>query len=133
MRVVTNAQESHVKRRQLERLLHLVAQTKDVELSCSECFDLLPQYVDLEVTGAAPGSSLPLLRQHLEQCTDLPERSTPSCASSTSWRPKGVRRRMPTTSVAPSNSTRFGSRSRIARPPATNGVRISTTGGPTPR
>ena len=58
-----------MKRRQLERLLHLVAQTKDVELSCSECFDLLPQYVDLEVAGAAPGSSLPLLRQHLEQCT----------------------------------------------------------------
>ncbi|MGH7389875.1 MAG: hypothetical protein ACREM3_10530 [Candidatus Rokuibacteriota bacterium] len=55
-------------RSQLERLLRLVARTEDEELSCSACFDLLPQYVDLEVAGEAPDSRLPLLRQHLEQC-----------------------------------------------------------------
>jgi hypothetical protein len=58
-----------VKRNQLERLLRLVARTEDEELSCSECFDLLPQYVDLEVAGEAPDSQLPLFRQHLEQCS----------------------------------------------------------------
>jgi hypothetical protein len=52
----------------LERLLRLAARTEDEELSCSECFDLLPQYVDLEIEGQAPDSRLPIFRQHLEQC-----------------------------------------------------------------
>ena len=51
-----------------ERLLRLTARTEDEELSCSECFTLLPQYVDLEVEGQAPDSRLPIFRQHLEQC-----------------------------------------------------------------
>ena len=57
-----------MKRDQLERLLRLVVRTEDEELSCSVCFELLPQYVDLEVAGEAPDSRLPLFRQHLEQC-----------------------------------------------------------------
>ena len=57
-----------MKRNQLERLLRLVARTEDEELSCSACFELLPQYVDLEVAGDAPDARLPLFRQHLEQC-----------------------------------------------------------------
>jgi hypothetical protein len=52
----------------LERLLRLAARTQDQELSCTECFDVLPQYVDLEVAGEAPDERLPLFRQHLEQC-----------------------------------------------------------------
>lgn len=51
-----------------ERLLRLASRTQDQELSCSECFDVLPQCVDLEVAGAAPERQLPLFRQHLEQC-----------------------------------------------------------------
>jgi hypothetical protein len=53
---------------QLERLLRLVARTADEELSCDACFELLPQYVDLEVSGEAPNDRLPLFRHHLEQC-----------------------------------------------------------------
>ena len=51
-----------------ERLLRLAARTQDEELSCSECFEVLPQYVDLEIAGQAPDSRLPTFRQHLEQC-----------------------------------------------------------------
>jgi predicted anti-sigma-YlaC factor YlaD len=51
-----------------ERLLRLAARTEEQELSCTECFDVLPQYVDLEVAGSAPERQLPLFRQHLEQC-----------------------------------------------------------------
>jgi hypothetical protein len=51
-----------------ERLLRLAARTQEQELSCTECFEILPQYVDLEVAGAAPERQLPLFRQHLEQC-----------------------------------------------------------------
>jgi predicted anti-sigma-YlaC factor YlaD len=52
----------------LERLLRLVGHTQDEELSCSACFELLPQYVDLEIADAAADVRLPTFRQHLEQC-----------------------------------------------------------------
>ena len=55
-------------RARLEQLLRLAAGTADEELSCSQCFELLPQYVDLEVAGDAPDRRIPLFRQHLEQC-----------------------------------------------------------------
>lgn len=53
---------------QLERLLRLVARTEDEELSCDACFELLPQYVDLEVSGEGPDVRLPIFRHHLAQC-----------------------------------------------------------------
>lgn len=55
-------------RSQLELLLRLVVQTQDEELSCTACFEQLPLYVDLEVSGEAPDVRLPLFRRHLEQC-----------------------------------------------------------------
>ena len=55
-------------RSRLERLLRLAARTADEELSCTECFDILPRYVDLEIAGEDPDPQLPLFRQHLEQC-----------------------------------------------------------------
>jgi hypothetical protein len=51
-----------------ESLMRLAARTQEQELSCSECFDVLPQYVDLELAGAAPDRQVPLFPQHLEQC-----------------------------------------------------------------
>lgn len=55
-------------RSQLERLLRLVVQTEDEELSCTACFELLPLYVDLDVSGQGPDVRLPLFRRHLEEC-----------------------------------------------------------------
>ena len=52
----------------IEWLLRLAARTQEQELSCSECFDVLPQYVDLELAGGTPDREVPLFRQHLEQC-----------------------------------------------------------------
>ena len=52
----------------LEALLRLAAGTREQELSCTECFDLLPQYVDLELAGRGADVAVPLFRQHLEQC-----------------------------------------------------------------
>jgi hypothetical protein len=61
-------QEHRVNRTQIERLLRLVARTEDEELSCSACFELLPQYVDLELSSESADVQLPLFRHHLEQC-----------------------------------------------------------------
>ena len=49
-------------------LLRHIRETIDDEISCSECFDLVPQYVDLEIAGQASDTTLPRLRQHLDRC-----------------------------------------------------------------
>ena len=38
------------------------------EVSCEKCFELLDQYVDLEVTGEDADTRLPGMRAHLDGC-----------------------------------------------------------------
>lgn len=38
------------------------------EVSCEQCFELLDQYVDLEVAGADADARLPEMRAHLQGC-----------------------------------------------------------------
>lgn len=51
---------------EFDRLLRRVWQTGDEEIDCSECFDLLPRAVDLDLAGQT--EALPRFHQHLEQC-----------------------------------------------------------------
>lgn len=50
------------------RLLRQLQETQDQELSCSDCFDQISDYVDLELAGQPVAERLPMLRQHLVQC-----------------------------------------------------------------
>ena len=38
------------------------------EVTCERCFELLDQYVDLELAGEDADASLPGMRAHLEGC-----------------------------------------------------------------
>jgi hypothetical protein len=38
------------------------------EVSCEECFELLDEYVDLELAGADANRRLPGMREHLQGC-----------------------------------------------------------------
>jgi hypothetical protein len=38
------------------------------EVGCEECFELLDQYVELELAGADAGARLPGMRDHLSGC-----------------------------------------------------------------
>ena len=42
------------------------------EVTCEECFELLDQYVDLELAGTDADARLPGMREHLQGC--------PACA-----------------------------------------------------
>ena len=42
--------------------------TRDKEISCTECFDLVSSFVELEIAGQDAAAQMPLLRQHLDQC-----------------------------------------------------------------
>jgi hypothetical protein len=50
------------------QLLRQIEETQDQELSCSECFEQISDYVDLELAGQPVAEHLPQLRQHLVQC-----------------------------------------------------------------
>jgi len=57
-----------VERAAVRRLLRNIAETDPEEISCTDCFDLVASYVDLEVSGSDADHTLPRLRQHLQQC-----------------------------------------------------------------
>ena len=48
----------------LSRLLGPTGQ----EVSCEECFELLDEYVDLELAGTDADRRLPGMREHLQGC-----------------------------------------------------------------
>jgi hypothetical protein len=48
----------------LERLLG----PREPELTCEQCFDMLDEYVDLELTGADADAGVPGMRAHLAGC-----------------------------------------------------------------
>ena len=49
--------------------LQNIHNTRDEEISCSECFDLSSQFVELELTIGDHEIRMPQLRQHLNQCS----------------------------------------------------------------
>jgi len=51
-----------------ERWLQNINHTQDEEISCSECFDLVSHFVEVELSGADAVASMPQLKQHLNQC-----------------------------------------------------------------
>jgi predicted anti-sigma-YlaC factor YlaD len=57
-----------VERPAWRRLVRDIVHTDDEEISCSECFDLVSDYVDREIAGTVHERRLPQLEQHLQQC-----------------------------------------------------------------
>jgi len=51
-----------------ENWLQNIYKTQDEEISCTECFDLVSHFVELEASGENAAAKMPQLKQHLEQC-----------------------------------------------------------------
>ncbi len=56
--------DEDTQRRTLERLLG----PSGYEVGCDQCFDLLDEYVELELAGADADAEIPGLRAHLDGC-----------------------------------------------------------------
>ena len=52
-----------------ERCLQNIYDTQDEEISCSECFDLISHFVEVELAGEDAAAKMPQLKQHLDQCS----------------------------------------------------------------
>lgn len=48
--------------------LRNIYKTLDEEISCTECFDLSSQFVEMEISGRDIAIELPQVKQHLDQC-----------------------------------------------------------------
>ncbi len=57
-----------MKQSKFERIMRSVYETQDEEIACSECFDQVSDYVDLEIAGADAAKKMPRAKQHLDQC-----------------------------------------------------------------
>jgi Zn finger protein HypA/HybF involved in hydrogenase expression len=55
-------------RDRFESWLRNIFETQDEEISCTECFDLVSRFVELEVSGQDAAAKMPQLKQHLDQC-----------------------------------------------------------------
>jgi hypothetical protein len=49
-------------------LVEMSLKTEEEEITCTECWELLDQYVDLLDAGQDPAKVLPKLEQHLTVC-----------------------------------------------------------------
>lgn len=57
-----------MKRERFEAWLRNIHETQDVEISCTECFDLVSGFVEAEVSGHDVAVNFPYVKQHLDQC-----------------------------------------------------------------
>jgi hypothetical protein len=57
-----------MKRERFEIWLRNIYETHEVEISCTECFDLVSRFVEVEVSGRDVVAELPQVKQHLDQC-----------------------------------------------------------------
>ncbi|MFT3894310.1 MAG: hypothetical protein QM730_21980 [Anaerolineales bacterium] len=52
----------------LEHLIRNIENTQENEISCSECFDLVSLFVEMELDRQEPASKIPGIKQHIDQC-----------------------------------------------------------------
>ena len=57
-----------MKKDRFERWLQNIHNTQDEEISCSECFDSVSHFVEVELAGEDAVSKMPQVKQHLDQC-----------------------------------------------------------------
>ena len=57
-----------MERSRFKNWLRNIYDTQDEEISCTECFDLVSHFVELEVSGENAAAKIPQLKQHLDQC-----------------------------------------------------------------
>jgi hypothetical protein len=62
-----------MKQKDFARLIDTVFAVKGEEMACSDYFDELPCYVDLEVAGEDAAALLPEIKHHMHQCPECEE------------------------------------------------------------
>ncbi|MDQ4002078.1 MAG: hypothetical protein M3283_14025 [Actinomycetota bacterium] len=59
-----------LKRGDVLKLVRVVAETREVEIGCDECFERLDSFAETELSGVEASAAMPLVGDHLEKCAD---------------------------------------------------------------
>ena len=57
-----------MQKNRFERWLQNIHNTQEEEISCSECFDMVSHFVEVELSGKDAAAKMPKVKQHLDQC-----------------------------------------------------------------
>ena len=57
----------------MQKMLAMLSNTQEVELTCDEVFALLDQFTELATQGEDVRQLMPLVQQHLDMCDDCRE------------------------------------------------------------
>jgi hypothetical protein len=52
------------------KLVRVVAETREAEIGCDECFERLDRFAETELSGVEASAAMPLVGDHLEKCAD---------------------------------------------------------------
>jgi hypothetical protein len=58
----------------LDRLVRAVAETREREIGCDECFEQMDRLAELEFSGSDAPTAMPLVHDHLHKCEDCHEK-----------------------------------------------------------
>jgi hypothetical protein len=59
-----------LKRDDVVKLVRVVAETREIEIGCDECFGQLDSFAEAELSGVEARSVMPLVGDHLDKCAD---------------------------------------------------------------
>ncbi len=54
-------------------LLREIAETREVEIGCDECFEQVDRFVEMKLSGLDTAQAMPLVQEHLEICGECRE------------------------------------------------------------
>jgi hypothetical protein len=57
----------------MQKVLTMLSNTQDVEMTCDEVFSILDQFTELAARGEDVAQLMPLIQQHLDMCEDCRE------------------------------------------------------------
>ncbi len=59
-----------LKRGDVVKLVRVVAETRETEIGCDECFEQLGSFAELGLSGVEASSVMSLVGDHLDKCQD---------------------------------------------------------------
>ena len=59
-----------LKRDDVVKLVKIVAETREIEIGCDECFERLDGIAEVGLSWVDASAAMPLVRDHLDKCAD---------------------------------------------------------------
>jgi hypothetical protein len=59
-----------LKRGEVVKLVRVVAETREIEIGCDECFERLDSFAEAKLSASDATAAMPLVGDHLDKCED---------------------------------------------------------------